>query len=603
MLCVSFAVMCAADETPRATGYRPPPRCMKVVRAEGAAKGSKVKFTTSPLPSSWDSRDHGWVTPVKDQNPLGTCWTFSANAVVETQLLRTGRGTWDLSEKNMALLSGFEGDWNSGGNNDMAAAHLLRWSGAVMETNDVYFTNGNDSYNVTSAKREWEVTRPSVPLDPALHIQNVVWVPALDGTETTRNALKAAITNYGAVSTCIYASSTSPYMNGSAYYCNLALGCDHAITVVGWDDNYSTNNFKSTRRPSANGAWLIKNSWGTSSGDSGYWHVSYCDKNFGMYDGAVYLPATSDENFTAVYGYDRLGPVFDFGEAFGSYNLQAAVFTSAWNEELAAVGVWSSIDGNPYRITIYTNVTRNAESPIENGFIAYTQTGTLPHAGFSTIPLSTAVPLADRTNFTVVYEQTGNSFSHLADCHYAYYAEADHPAGCTYLGGVVDGETLWYDLTELDLVYYSDYECDAPAAFCIKAYTRTTVAAKAGDAPGETADGTDALDALASTNALAYAQYAETFGAFANIVGANGRTLWGSWLAGLDPANPNDDFKLFIAVTNGVPSLSWTPDLGAERTYTILGCADLSAPNGWEPVDKSELPTTTNRFFKVTVGP
>ena len=68
---------------------------------------------------------------------MGTCWTFAANAVIETQLLRTGRGEWDLSEKNMALLSGFKGDWNSGGNNDMAAAHLLRWSGAVMETNDV----------------------------------------------------------------------------------------------------------------------------------------------------------------------------------------------------------------------------------------------------------------------------------------------------------------------------------------------------------------------------------------------------------------------------------------------------------------------------------
>ena len=86
---------------------------------------------------------------MKDQNPLGTCWTFAANAVIETQLLRTGRGVWDLSEKNMTLLSGFEGDWNLGGNNDMASAHLLRWSGAVMETNDVYFINANDSYNVT----------------------------------------------------------------------------------------------------------------------------------------------------------------------------------------------------------------------------------------------------------------------------------------------------------------------------------------------------------------------------------------------------------------------------------------------------------------------
>lgn len=601
-VCTTALSMAAVGDDVRPTGFRPPPFRVKITKAEDT-KSSAKRLKATPLPSSWDSRDHGWVTPVKDQNPLGTCWTFAVNAVIETQLLRTGHGTWDLSEKNMALLSGFEGDWNLGGNNDMAAAHLLRWSGAVLETNDVYFTNDNSSYNENSARNEWENVRPSHPLDPALHIQNVVWVPALDGTEAKRNALKEAIVKYGAVSTCIYAYSTDPYMNGSAYYCNLNKGCDHAITVIGWDDNYSTNNFKSTRCPPSNGAWLIKNSWGTSSGDSGYWHVSYDDKNFGMYDGAVYLPATSDEKFTALYGYDKLGPIFDFGEAFGSYNLQAAVFTSAWNETLAAVGVWSSIDGSPYRITIYTNVTRNAESPIENGIVACTQTGTLPHAGFSTIPLSTAVPLADRTNFTVVYEQTGSSFSHLADCHYAYYAEADHPAGCTYLGRVADGETLWYDLTELDLAYYSDDKCDAPAAFCLKAYTRSTVTAKAGDAPGETADGTGALAVLAATNALVYAQHGETFGAFANIVGANGRTLWGNWLAGLDPANPDDDLTLSIAVTNGVPSLSWRPDLGAERNYTVFGRYALSPENNWEVVSTNDLKTTTNRFFKVSVSP
>ena len=600
--CAAVLSMAALGDDTRPTGFRPPPFRVKITKADGA-KDSAKRLRATLLPSSWDSRDHGWVTSVKDQNPLGTCWTFAANAVIETQLLRTGRGTWDLSEKNMALLCGFEGDWNLGGNNDMAAAHLLRWSGAVLETNDVYFTNDNSSYDENSARNEWENVRPSHPLDPALRIQNVVWVPALNGTEARRNELKEAIMKYGAVSTCIYANSTSPYMNGSAYYCNQDKGCDHAVTVVGWDDNYSTNNFKATRRPPSNGAWLVKNSWGTSSGDGGYWHVSFDDKNFGMYDGAVYLPATSDENYTAVYGYDKLGPVFDFGEAFGSYNLQAAVFTSAWNEELAAVGVWSSIDGNPYRITIYTNVTRNAESPIENGIVACSQTGTLSHAGFSTIPLSTVVPLKDRTNFTIVYEQTGSSFSHCADCYYAYYAEADHPAGCTYLGGVVDGETLWYDLTELDLAYYSDNECDAPAAFCIKAYTRTTVAAKAGDAPGETADGTEPLAALAATNALAYVQHGETFGAFANIVGANGRTLWANWLAGLDPTNPDDDFLVSIAVTNGVPSLSWKPDLGDARTYTIFGRYALSPESGWEVVQKNKLATTTNRFFKVSLSP
>ena len=104
---------------------------------------------------------------------------------------------------------------------------------------------------------------------------------------------------------------------------------------------------------------------------------------------------------------------------------------------------------------------------------------------------------------------------------------------------------------------------------------------------------------LAPTNAELYAETAETFGAFANIVGANGRTLWSSWLAGFDPAD-KDDNKLVvdISVTNNVPYLSWTPNLGADRSYRILGRETLDEDD-WEEV--GDLKTTSAKFFKVTV--
>ena len=566
---------------------------MKIKKLENA-KDSAKRLKATPLPSSWDSRDHGWVTPVKDQKPWGTCWTFAANAVVETQLLRTGRGEWDLSEKNMTMLCGFEGDWNLGGNNDMSAAYLLRWGGAVLEANDPYRINRDD----------WENTYPSVPLDPTYHIQHVVIVPALDGTVETRNALKSAITNYGAVAVAARWTGTS--QKGCSAYYSGSSGCDHAITVIGWDDNWSTNNFSKT--PPENGAWLIKNSWGTNDGTAGgYWYVSYCDTRFGTDNNSVFIPATAEENYTAVYGYDKFGVIYDFAQVyagkFDPFDLMAEVFTSGWNEELAAVGIYTLIYPCPYEISIYTNVTRNAETPTDGGILACRMTGTLSNAGFTTLPLPSPIPLADHTTFSVVYRQTGNEKSSPLCCTSIGYCYPHLDLGQSYFGysGENGEDDVWLDGADKDIINQIDYTDEAWAA-CIKAYTRTTVAAKAGDAPGETADGSDALAALAATNALAYAQHGETFGAFANIVGANGRTIWANWLAGLDPANPEDDFMVFIAVTNGVPSLSWKPDLGNARTYTIRGCYALS-PDSWEDVSANNLATTTNRFFKVSLSP
>jgi len=594
--CAAAMSMAALADNTRPTGFRPPPFRVKVTTAEGAKSPAK-RLKATPLPASWDSRDKGWVTPVKDQGNWNTCWTFASCAVIETQLLRTGHGTWDLSEKNMATLSGFGWGVDDSGNFDMAAAYLLRWSGAVAEANDFY----------RYTQSEWNAN-PSRPLSPALRVQNVVWVPELDGTEEKRNALKSAVMTYGAVAVPVQWTYSSK-KGCSAYYD--AFYCNHAVTVIGWDDNWPASNFAST--PPGNGAWLIKNSHGTSDGTAGgYWYVSYYDKSLGTYHNSVFLPATSNENYTAVYGYDKLGAVYELGDAWRDCTLEASVFTSAWNEELAAVGVWSSIDANPYTITIYTNVTRGASSPVEGGGIALTQTGTLPHAGYTTISLQNVVRILDNSNFAVVYEQRGNSPSHLVHCKVyddvfdCLYADANHQRGCTYIGRRNADVTEWRDLID-ETISFSDagegFTYGNPAAFCLKAYTRTTVPAKAGDAPGETADGTEALAALAATNALAYAQHGETFGAFANIVGANGRTLWANWLAGLDPADPEDDVRVSIAVTNGVPSLSWKPDLGASRNYTIFGRYALSPESGWEVVQANKLATTTNRFFKVSLSP
>lgn len=587
---VVFAV-CALGGEVRPMGFRSTLHHTNIVRTDGEKPIRRMR--AAPLPSSWDSREHGWVTPIRDQSPFGTCWAFAANAVIETQLLKMGRGTWDLSEKNMVELNGFELDKDDGGNYEIAAAYLLRWGGSVAESNDVY-----------RSRTDWDAN-PSLPLAPAIHIQNIVWVPALDGTEESRNELKSAIMEYGAVAVSCHWNFGIE--NGSAYCYNGSADCNHAVVVVGWDDSYSTNNFRASCCPSGNGAWIIKNSWGVTSGDYGFWYISYYDTKFGSGNGVVFIPATAEESYTAVYGYDKHGLTYDIAAAYPSrrhYNLQAAVFTSGWNEELAAVGIYAVTMTTPYEISIYTNVTRNASTPISGGVLACRTTGTLTHAGFSTISLPVSLVLADGSNFSVVYRQTGNFKSVLVDCTCIDVCYPNHKPGESYFGYAGEnGEAdMWFDGADSDVVNQVDHT-DVAWGACIKAYTRTTASAREGDAPGETENGTAALADFAASNSAAYAQYAETFGAFANIVGANGRTLWASWLAGFDPARPSDNsLSVSIAVKNSIPSLSWTPNLGDARTYTIWGRSDLSQTNDWEALTENAIGTGPYHFFKVSVG-
>ena len=588
-LCVP-SLVAFADDSPRAMGYRPSPKGVAARRVDSTQGARRLRtFSRTALPSRWDSCEHGWVSPVKNQGNVGACWAFAAYATLETQLLKAGKGEWDFSEKNMVNLHDWNLSPNEGGNNDVAASYLLRWGGAVLETNDAY-------------KSAMSIWTSSPLLSPAVRVQHVIWTEELDGTQERMDALKAAIMEYGAVATSI--RWIGEYVRNDTYYYRGSGENNHAVALVGWDDDYPTNNFQ--KSPPGPGAWIIKNSWGTSLGSNGFYRVSYHDMSLARGEpSAVFVPAGEGEDYDAIRGYDRLGYVYDPAQYYSTNaaakcRWQASVFTATWNERLDAVGVWTTLSPMPYEILIYTNVTRGASSPTEGGTLACRQSGTLEHAGFTTVPLSAGVPLADGTSFAVVYHQTGDEISLCVDCTMLDYAYPVHAHGNSYFGRDEGGTVEWIDGMDADDAVD---ETDESWATCINAYTRSTVPARASDAPLGSDDGATYLSDLEPTNATLFADTAGTFGASVGLVGANGRSLWTSWLAGLDPsADENAEFTVSIDVSGGVPRLRWSPDLGDARAYTVWGRVTLDAADSWAQVDIDDIGTSQFRFFKVAVG-
>lgn len=336
---------------------------------------------TGELPSSYNLKDYNLTTPVKNQGSGGNCWSFSAMAALESAILKATGITYDLSEENMKNLMSWYSDYgwnmepNKGGYDDMAVGYLVSWLGPVFES--------QDSYNPQSAL--------SLILNSFAHIQNVAYLTR--SSYTDNDLIKKAILDYGAVSSSIRWNGASVKSN-TRYY-NGNDGADHAVAIVGWDDNFSKNNFGTT--PPGDGAWIIKNSHSNSSGNQGYWYVSYYDVRLaqpGKKDTTYVFIFNDTLKFDKNYQYDIPGKS-DFFYNSSSTVWYKNLFNATGNEYLAAVSTFFNGDTN-YTISISVN-----------GELKLTQSG-FSKEGYWTINLKEFIPLKIGDIFEVAFKITVN---------------------------------------------------------------------------------------------------------------------------------------------------------------------------------------------------
>ena len=353
------------------------------------------KSSLDRLAPSYDLRARGNSRRSGTRENCGSCWTFATYGSLESALL-PGE-TDDFSENHLKNTHGFDWGYCDGGNGDMSTAYLARWSGPVNEA--------DDPYNASSG------TSPS-GLSPRKHVQDVYIIPARSSS-TDNDNLKNAVLNYGAVHVSMRwdgsTGSSSAYWNNAthAYYYNGSAVTNHAVAIVGWDDNYPRTNFATT--PPGDGAFIIRNSWGSGWGDAGYFYISYYDSNLASNQSYSFLNAEPTTNFGRVYQYDPLGWIDSLGWYGSTTGWFSNIFTAAANETLTAVSFYAASPASPYEIYIYKGVT--AGSP-RSGTLAATQTGSLQMAGYNTINLSSPVNLTSGEAFSIVVKLTTPGYSY-----------------------------------------------------------------------------------------------------------------------------------------------------------------------------------------------
>ncbi|MGN1131826.1 MAG: C1 family peptidase [Ruminococcus sp.] len=229
----------------------------------------------SGLPQSYSSVEKGYVTAVKDQSSQNVCVLFSSTSAMETALIMNGYGEYDLSEE-------YGNYWASLRNDGTGWTRDRVNIGAYPMTGYNYLTSGGvveDSLLPYMSRTE-EYFEDLGNIDPLFYAGSI---KTLLGEDITAENMKKSIMSYGGVVSSFALLSKYLEKNKNAYFCGDELGEEdlsssgHSVYVVGWDDNYSKENFLEGSQPDNNGAWLIKNSWGNILD---YIWVSYEDKYF-----------------------------------------------------------------------------------------------------------------------------------------------------------------------------------------------------------------------------------------------------------------------------------------------------------------------------------
>lgn len=447
-------------------------------------------------PAKFDPRPAG-VSGARHQY-LGSCWAYSALAAAESNLIKKGYtdSSIDLSEfqliyfmnhENIDPLGNYTKDtkdsgktmtelFNQGGSPKAAVSFLSKWTGPVLESQAPVIRTALPGGGWVDEEDQMN----AVVLGQELCADSSQWhfkgAKYCDYDVDHIDNIKELITNYGGVSMCYYDdgkhySYTCPGEGEDAnYYFAYKAAANHAVEIVGWDDNYSKENFKhagTEKLPEADGAWLVKNSWAEvripdpyvyneAYKSSGYFWLSYYDKTICE---IIAVDYDSKDTYANMYAYDG-GNMVNLSGNKGTHFLniyEAKAYGTGSVEKID--GVMTYLAANmPYTLTIYTNPV------VENGKLHYSGkskpvTGSSDYQGFYTIDLKDQnIYIPDGQTYGICIEtakaKTDEGASPVGNG--GYYQEP----GQTYTG---------YSLN--DLADNTDLPCDKIGAPCLRGLT------------------------------------------------------------------------------------------------------------------------------------
>ena len=198
------------------------------------------------------------TTPVKDQGYCGSCWAFSATEQVESDAMRVFGSSYLLSAEQTNQCTPYRFGGGCGGGLTETAFDYIKDTPLVQDSDYPYTAS-------TYAGKTGDCE-----VDTSEGVMGLSGYTTIKGETNMANYMKST----GPLSVCVAAETWNSYRNGIMSTC--PGGVDHCVQAVGVDTG-------------ANGYWKVRNSWGTSWGESGYIRLSYGSNTCQITDDPIWV--------------------------------------------------------------------------------------------------------------------------------------------------------------------------------------------------------------------------------------------------------------------------------------------------------------------------
>ena len=437
-----------------------------------------------------------YVTPVRSRAPFSACRSFAAAAALESSILSAGLAgadgdpadpeTLDISEKQIAWFSAMplrdsgdpqngEGQYfagltsekgltaymNRGGNRVSSAQALAQGIGPSRESTNPYFEYRGKNAVIDHVWKDGEFTGYSYSAGDDWRIpdeyrfvsdysvREVRFLPETSSTDVDGRyvyceegtiAIKRELMAHRAVQVDYYADAAAPwqdtaaqYISGNwAHYTYLPLGTNQAVTIIGWNDYYSKDNFIQgsveittkdgktetiDKAPPADGAWLVKNSLGSGAGDfpnkgegtwgipdengvnTGYFWLSYYDRTL---SGPVSYIVGEASGVDRIDQYDYMQTATNDSYLSDGEMKMANTFTAKNSQILEEVSCMTSYPDMTVTYEIYLLTGDAAQA--EDGLKVAEKTVAYEYGGFHKEPLS---------GFDILFDTSGTGTNEI----------------------------------------------------------------------------------------------------------------------------------------------------------------------------------------------